>query len=446
MIVMARKPLKLLALIGPGLLVAATGVGAGDLSTGAFTGAKLGLAVLWAVGLGAFFKFVLNEGLARWQLATGDTLLEGTVHHLGHAVRWFFFAYLLAWSFLVGAALMSAIGVTSHALLPLLGNLLPESLLPTSSTGWSPAQGDKILYGLLHSALAVTIIRFGGYRWFERVMGVCIAVMFVVVIGTAIALRPPLAELTSGLFLPMIPSREDTDGLGWTIALMGGVGGTVTVLCYGYWIREEGREGVEALRTCRIDLATGYTMTALFGMAMLVIGSQLPAMQGKGATLMVELADQVELRLGSLGTVGRWAFLIGAWGAVFSSLLGVWQSVPYLFADFWNMRRHRAGAIDKQQVDTRALPYRVYLWGIATVPILGLTVVDFQRLQKVNAILGAMFIPMLAIVLLILNGRAQWVGRRYRNKAATVIVLVAVLLFFLFALGLTMRKYLPGEW
>ena len=45
---------KLLAVIGPGILVAATGIGAGDLATSAFAGSALGLTVLWAVVLGAF--------------------------------------------------------------------------------------------------------------------------------------------------------------------------------------------------------------------------------------------------------------------------------------------------------------------------------------------------------------------------------------------------------
>ena len=67
----------LLAAIGPGLLVAATGVGAGDLATGAFSGSALGLACLWAVLVGAGLKFVLSEGLTRFQLATGETLIEG---------------------------------------------------------------------------------------------------------------------------------------------------------------------------------------------------------------------------------------------------------------------------------------------------------------------------------------------------------------------------------
>ena len=39
-----------------------------------------------AVVLGAGLKFALNEGLARWQLASGSTLLEGAVRHLGRCV------------------------------------------------------------------------------------------------------------------------------------------------------------------------------------------------------------------------------------------------------------------------------------------------------------------------------------------------------------------------
>ncbi len=113
----AKTP-RLLAIIGPGVVVAATGVGAGDLATGAFAGSKLGVAILWAVILGAGLKFVLNEGLARWQLATGDTLLEGCVKHFGPLISVLFLAYLLFWSFFVGLALISACGVAAHAMLP----------------------------------------------------------------------------------------------------------------------------------------------------------------------------------------------------------------------------------------------------------------------------------------------------------------------------------------
>jgi Mn2+/Fe2+ NRAMP family transporter len=93
---------SLLAIIMPGFLVAATGVGAGDLATASFTGSQLGLAVLWAVVVGGVLKFVLTEGLARWQLVTGETFLEGAAHHLGPIAGILFLPYLLLWSFFVG--------------------------------------------------------------------------------------------------------------------------------------------------------------------------------------------------------------------------------------------------------------------------------------------------------------------------------------------------------
>jgi Mn2+/Fe2+ NRAMP family transporter len=410
---------RLLQVIGPGILVAATGVGAGDLATASLAGASLGLAVLWAVVVGAFLKFVLNEGLTRWQLATGTTLVEGCVTRLGQPVLWGFLAYLVVWSFLVAAALMSAAGVTMHAILPLAGD------------GPSAATTDKIIYGALQSLIAITLVRWGGYRLFEKVMGAAIAVMFVTVVTTAIAMQPPWGEILRGIAVPTIPAGSAS----WIIAVMGGVGGTVTVLCYGYWIREEGRGDLADLTLCRWDLAMGYTMTAIFGLAMVVVGSSLGELEGGGATLMVRIADRLVEIFGTAGPVAKWAFLAGAWGAVFSSTLGVWQSVPYLFADLWQLRT--GGTSSK--IDVRSRPYRACLYAIATVPMLGLILFDFRSMQKVYAIVGALFIPMLAAVLLVMNGRSDWVGERNRNPWWLVAVLASALAFFLLAGAIEIR-------
>lgn len=400
--------MQLLRLLGPGILVAATGVGAGDLATASFAGSQLGTAILWAAVLGAFLKYVLNEGLARWQLATGDTLLEGAVLRFGRIVGWLFLPYLFLWSFFVGAALMSACGTALQALLPLFDD---------------PERG-RIAWGALSSIVGLVLVRAGGFRLFERVMGVCIGVMFATVVVMAIMLWPGTAEVLRGLFVPAIPDLRG-EGVVWTVALMGGVGGTLTVLCYGYWIREEGRAGMADLPLCRIDLGLGYAMTALFAVAMVIIGSQVQ-IDGRGTGLLITLADKLGEQLGE---AGRWAFLVGVLGAVASSLLGVWQAVPYLFADLWSMSfgRHAAGAA-RPAVDTRAAPYRVYLWLLALVPMLGL-VVSFREIQKLYATVGATFIPLLALALLVMNGRRAWVGG-HSNRWPTVIVLLATLVFF----------------
>ena len=406
----ARGPL---AAIGPGLLVAATGVGAGDLATASIVGAKLGPAVLWAVIVGALLKLTLTEGLTRWQLATGETLLAGAVRRLGRTAALVFLAYLLIWTLLVGRALVSACGLTAHALVPVFDD--PET--------------GKIVFGVIHGLGGVALVVAGGYRLFERVMGVAIGVMFVTVVVSAAVSRPQLGELARGLLLPTIPDPAG-DGLAWTVALIGGVGGTVTMLCYGYWIREEGREGPEALALCRLDLASGYAMTAVFGVGMVIVGSTV-TVEGGGATLLVRLGE----RLGdSLGAGGRWLFLAGAWAAVASSLLGVWQSIPYLFADLWGLLTRPpaadGGSGDSDRVDTRGLPYRGYLAALGLLSIGGLFS-SFVRIQQVYAVVGALFVPLLAAALLVLNGRAAWVGRRYRNGALATSMLVASLALFL---------------
>ena len=210
---------------------------------------------------------------------------------------------------------------------------------------------------------------------------------------------------------------------------MGGVGGTLTVLCYGYWIREKNRSGAKDLRICRLDIAISYFMVALFGIAMVILSDGLQ-LSGKGATLVVDLADRIGEKTHAWVKV---LFLGGAWAAVFSSLLGVWQAVPYLFADFWHLQSQKKSLSPDQfepyQVDTRGKSYRGYLIALALVPLLGLGY-DFQIVQKAYAVFGALVMPMVALTLLLLNGRAAWVGQSLRNRWWTSVTLVVILGFF----------------
>ena len=142
------------------------------------------LALLPGVVVGGFLKFVLNEGLARWQLATGQTLLEGTARRLGRAAGWLFLPYLLLWSFFVGSALTGACGVTLHAMAPVFDD----------------AVNGKIAFGILSSLAGLGLVLAGGFPWFEKVMSGAIVVMVITVTATAVRLGPELAEVARGLF------------------------------------------------------------------------------------------------------------------------------------------------------------------------------------------------------------------------------------------------------
>ena len=409
------KLARYLIIIGPGMLVAATGVGGGDLATGSFAGSLLGTTILWAVIVGAFLKFVVTEGIARWQLATKTTLLEGLAIYFGRGAIWLFLPYVLLFSFFVGTAMMSSCGVTLHAIFPVFND---------------PVDG-KVFFGIASSMIGCVLVYKGGYPLCEKIMRVCVGIMFLSVIITASLLWPGTDVVLRGIFIPSIPDFHG-EGLTWTVALMGGVGGTVTILSYGYWIREEGRLNDDDMNICRIDLVNGYIMTALFGLSVVIIGSHL-TIEGGGAMLLVNLSDQLG---NGLGPAGKWLFLIGTAGAVFSSLLGVWQSMPYIFSDAWRLSRQPLGRFgDLQQptmIGAMTPTYRIFLILLTFVPMLGLFT-SFREIQKFYTVTGAFFIPFLAVGLLFLNSRAKWVGSKFRNGWPTILSLVATIMFFLWA-------------
>ncbi len=411
-----------------GLLVAAAGIGGSDVSMAALTGSRFGLMLLWAIVVGAFIKFILNVGVVRWQVATEETFLEGACHRLGPAARIVFLVYLLPWTFSVGASVMSASAAVAAAVL-------------SSEKGWvasgtSEASGSmRVLLGLGHSLAAAGLVLGGGYAVFKRVMGVLTIAMVFLVVVAAVLTRPDLSAVCGAIFVPRLP-LGDPEGLQWTIALFGGIGGTVTMLAYGYWMREEGRtkggnQPPPRAWSYRIDLGIAYTVTACFGIALTIVSADVPV-HPSGGNLFQAVASRLAE---TIGPVAAWVYLAGAWCAVCACMLGVWQFVPLLFADFIFIGRGAPGNADANTPPEQRGPksdlsrtpaYRAYLVGLATLPALGLWL-DFAVVQRAFGILGAMFIPLLALALLLMNNRRAWVGRHvngFLTNAALVAALV----------------------
>ena len=363
------------------------------------------MAVLWAVPAGVLLKWTLNEGIARWQMATETTLLEGWIERLGRWIFWVFLGYLLLFTLVVGGMLSSACGIAAVGL-GTLGDL----------------NASRSLWGAIHSLAGLVLVWLGGYQLLKKVLAVGVGAMFATVVSTAFLLAPDWGAVARGL-VPSLPAGS----AGWVLGLVGAIGGTVALISYGYWIREENRTGREGLRACRFDLTLSYAVIGLFGLAVVIVGSRVQV-RGQGAGLALLLADQLA---SAVGGFGKWVFLVGFWAAVFSALLGVWQSLPYLFTDLlWLHAGH--GVAQRGDVDvSRSLPYRAYLVFLATVPLVLLRW-PVQQLQLAFGLTGAMLLPLLALTLLIMNNRRRWVGDDFRSGWATNAVLAVALVFFIY--------------
>lgn len=396
--------------LGPGIVVAATGIGAGDLIAAAVSGAQYGYALLWAAILGAVLKYVLNEGVSRWQLITGSSLLAGWTQNLHGFFRWYFFIYLIIWSFIVAGALMAACGLSGYAIIPAL---------------------SVVHWGIIHSIIAAIIVLTGKYKLIEGLMKFFIALMFVVTISSAILIKPDFIEVLKSIFIPRIPPHS----IKFILGVIGGVGGSVTILSYGYWIREKKWNGKSFLKQSRLDLGVAYVLTAFFGIAIMIVAAGIKPEIMQGNTMVLGLAD----KMGEVtGPVGKWIFLIGFWGAVFSSMIGVWHGIPYIFADF--MKQSGVIQTDSNNSLSTNKYYKIYVAYLAIPPILLLFAGKPVWIVIIYAIAGAFFMPFLAVTLLYLNSKVKWL-KDERNSIITKLLLIMSLLIFMYLMIIELSKY-----
>ncbi len=403
----SRPKLSFLKLAGPGLVVAATGIGSGDVVSATVGGARYGVVLLWAIAAGAFFKFVLQEGIARWQLATGKTALEGWADHLPAWVKWYFVVYLVLWTVAVSASLTNATGLG-------IANLTGGAI----SQPWG---------AVLHSLIGFLFVFFGGYNSFEKFMKLLVGVMgFSILFCALFTLDNNAMPALRGLLIPSIPAGSGT----YVLSLIGGVGGSITMLSYNYWMREEGMRGSGFLSYVRGDIAIAYLFTAIFGGSIMLIANDAFFTAGVSLTNSQAVPRMAEALGTVMGTFGRIAFSVGFWAAVFASLLGVWQSVPYLYADFYGIFKKMSPEARQDVVKVTSTPYRLALAFITLVPL----PVSFtgQPIQVViiYTIVSSLFVPFVAATLLYLNNRVKWTANVPHNGLLTNVLLIGILMLF----------------
>ena len=389
-------------LIGPGLVVAATGVGAADLVATLIAGSKYGYALLWTVVLGCVLKIVLVEGAGRYSLASGNTIFHGW-RTLGRWTDWYFGPYIVIWGFVYGSAAMAGTG------LPL------ASLFPALSVTW---------WGILSGLIGLALVWFGRYELIEKICAAFVAMMFVTMVGAALLAAPNLGQILTGL-APIIPDGALVN----VLSVAGGVGGTITLAAYGYWIREKGWTTPKFMKVMRIDNTIAYVVTGIFVVATLIVGAELLYSAG----LTVSSGDKGLLDLSGVleDRYGTWAgktFLVGFWAAAMSSLLGVWNGVSMMFADFVGHALHLPP--DHPDVQSGGRYYKAYILWLTFPPMVMMFLGKPVYLILAYGVLGSFFMPFLSITLLwILN--SDRVPRQWRNGLLSNTLMGVCTVFFL---------------
>jgi len=314
----------------------------------------------------------------------------------------------MIWGFSYGAAAMSSTGLALNALAPSM-----------SVRAW----------GILSGLVGFGLVLLGRYRFFERLMTVLVGVMFITVVGSAIAVLSEAGSLLSGL-TPQLPA----DSIVYVLGLLGGVGGSITLAAYGYWLREKGWRQPAWMPMMRLDNAVAYIITGVFVIAMLIMGATLLFNSGQeigGEEGIVAFGELISERLGD-GV--RVLFLVGFLSAAMTSLLGVWNGVSLLFADYVRVLRDVPDEQADTYVNESSATFRFYVAWLTFPPMALLFLNQPIVLVLVYAALGAIFMPFLAFTLLwLLNRRVD--GPHRNGWLSNATLSISLVLFLVLAVN-----------
>ena len=279
--------------MGPGIVVALSWLGTGDLINSSVSGANYGYALLWALAIATLARFFVVSALSKYQLCNsqGDqTILDGFERvWRGFPMLLGIFAVLLG--FVYHAFLFLAAGTSLYYLFGQVG-------------------GDYGIFFFSIAVLAMVIFlasRPKEYRGLEVVAEIAMAFL---VITFAVALFGSGFDLLAflrGLFTFAIPPQQGAFGaLVIVISIIGAVGGSVANLLYPYFIRDKGWHGPRYRRLQVFDLLFGIVTLIVLNFMVWIVAAEL--LRGRGDTISApeDLARMMELAIGSIGPPLMW--------------------------------------------------------------------------------------------------------------------------------------------
>jgi len=172
--------------LGPGLLLAATSIGASHLVMSPQAGCKFGFHLLWLVTLTHLFKYHAFEFGPRYAAATGESLIDGYMRLPGPR-GW------ALWIFLLGT-MAQGIGV-------LAGVVSIAAAVLFTAIG----SGAFELYTALVIVTVLVFLFWGGYTWLDFLNKIMMAILL---IATLVVFIPacPHPRVSVHLVLPSIPA------------------------------------------------------------------------------------------------------------------------------------------------------------------------------------------------------------------------------------------------
>src|SRR5262245_16811558 len=349
--------------IGPGLILAASIVGTGELINTTSLGAEAGFSLLWLILFSCVIKVFVQVELGRYAITQGKTTLAAFDSLPGPRMG----ASWLCWLWLImtlatlaqAAAMEGTVGQAAHMAFPGASRAVADGA-GSLVAAWGPYLSSHEEHGwaAVTTLAVILLLLSGGYRRLEKITTVLVAAVTLFTVVSVLILQWTAFRITwtdlEGGFELAVPSAAVA--LAFSAFGITGVGASELV-AYPYWCIEKGYARFSGsrsedpewahrargwVRVMQLDAWFSMVVFTVATVAFYFLGAAVLHPQGldpKGPEMIPMLSRMYLQPLE--GTALAWlrpfthvGFLLGAWAVLFKTLYVATAGNSRLTADF----------------------------------------------------------------------------------------------------------------
>ncbi len=397
---------EIIKLIGPGLILASSIVGSGELIATTVLGAEMGYTLLWLVLISCIIKIVVQNELGRYAIGTGETTLEAFDHVPGPRFRVSWMVW--CWFIMVMFTLMQ-IGGMLGGIAEVMNRMFQLSAThDTSITMWV----------WVINAITVVLLIGGRYAVVEKTAMALVVTFTLLTVSCALLLLKLPQYFNWSDVLYGLSFNPPEGGLATAVAVFGitGVGATELVM-YPYWCIEKGyaryagprddspdwvRRAYGWVKVMGVDVLNSMFIYTFATIAFYILGAGV--LNGMG---LIPQGSEMIATLSNLytQTLGPWSlplFLIGAVAVLYSTVFASTAAHCRVFADFIGM----LGVYDRHNYALRLKTTRIFVFILLFVPSMYFMFIQEPvTMVKIGGIAQAAMLPLIGFATLYLRYR-----------------------------------------
>jgi Mn2+/Fe2+ NRAMP family transporter len=320
----SKRVVSLFNRLGPGLLLAATSIGASHLVMSPKAGSMFGFQLLWLVTLTHLFKYHAFEFGPRYAAATGESLIAGYMRVPGP--RGWALWILLAGTVAQGIGVLAGVvSIAAAVLYTFVGGIAFE------------------FYGALVIATVLLFLLFGGYGWLDFLNKIMMTVLFVATVAVFVPVFPRPSVFVN-FVVPSVPAGSIVliaAVLGWMPT------GIDVSIWHSLWTLEkhpglssaptpsaaDSNRRFEILKFSLTDMRIGYVLSFVVASVFLLLGALFLHGTSSGIDGVGFAKSLAAIYAREIGPWMYFVFMVAAFSAMYSTTYTVMDGFSRSFAE-----------------------------------------------------------------------------------------------------------------